>query len=116
MDLSGCSVYIIVIGGQTVDATFYPMLEFGNTVSDFFSPCESVLATTDENGVVSGVKSVATEMSIFTNTTDVIECTYNCDTSKAIEKAKEDATKELNKVKEDIANLGYPDIRQPLCI
>ena len=107
VDLSGCSVYIIVIGGQTVDATFYPMLEFGNTVSDFFSPCESVLATTDENGVVSGVKSVATEMSIFTNTTHIIECTYNCDTSKIIEKAKEDATIELNKVKEDIANLGY---------
>lgn len=96
VDLSGCSVYIIVIGGQTVDATFYPMLEFGNTASDFVSPCESIVATADENGVVNGVKSVSTEMSIFTSSDDTVECTYNCDTLTTI-----------NKVKKDIDNLNY---------
>lgn len=107
VDLSGCSVYIIIIGGQAVDATFYPMLEFGNIASDFVSPCESDWATADENGVVNGVKSVATEMSIFTNANDEVECTYNCDTAKTIEKAKEDVKQEINGVKEDISNLNY---------
>ena len=107
VDLSGCSIYIIVIGGQTVDATFYPMLEFGNTVSAFVSPCESVSATADENGVVNNVKSVAPEISVFANTNDTVECTYNCDTLTTINKAKEDVKQELNKIKEDITNFNY---------
>ena len=107
VDLSGCSVYIIVISGQTIDDTFYPMLEFGDTANDFVSPCESVSATADENGVVNKVKSVAPKMSVFTNTNDTVECNYNCDTLTTINKAKEDVTQELNKVKEDITNLGY---------
>ena len=100
VDLSGSSVYIIVINGQTVDATFYPMLCFGDTASDFVSPCESGSATTDENGVVNKVKSVATEMSIFTNTNDTIECTYNKDISKTIEE-------QISSIKGDIKKLNY---------
>ncbi len=93
VDLTGSSVSIVVIKGSTIDATFYPMLEFGNNASEFVFPCDSCSATADENGFVSGLVSVAKEMSIFTETGASVECTYNQDTCSAIEKVREDIAK-----------------------
>ncbi len=92
-DLTGLSVSIVVINGVTVNATFYPMLCFGNTVGNFVSPCESLFATADENGTANGLVSVANKMCVFTETGENIECTYNQDTSSAIEKVREDVGK-----------------------
>lgn len=77
------TVAIIVINGATVDATFYPMLEFGTTASEFVSPEETQSAIADENGIVSGIE-LRKITSIFTETSAEIECTYNKDTEKAI--------------------------------
>lgn len=84
VDLSGCSVNIVVFNGKTIDATFYPMLEFGDTVSEFIYPVCSCSATADENGVVDGLVSVAPCMSIFTETGASVECIYNRDTTAVI--------------------------------
>ncbi len=92
-DLTGLSVSIVVINGVTVNATFYPMLCFGNTAGNFVSPCESLFATADENGVANGLVSVANKMCVFTETGENIECTYNQNTSSAIEKVREDIGK-----------------------
>ena len=86
VNLTGSTVSIVVLGGQNVDATFYPMLEFGTTASEFVTPCESVSATADGSGIVNGVASISTEMSIFTDADAEIECVYNRDTAKVIEK------------------------------
>ena len=77
------TVAIIVVNGATVDATFYPMLEFGTTASEFISPEETQSAIADENGIVSGIK-LRKITSIFTETSAEIKCTYNKDTEKAI--------------------------------
>ena len=77
-------ISFVVKSGATVDATFYPMLEFGDTVSEFTSPVGSCSATADEHGVVNGLVSVAKEMSIFTETGTEIECTYNRDTNAVV--------------------------------
>ena len=53
VNLTGSTVSIIVLGGQSVDATFYPMLEFGKTASEFISPEETQSAIADESGIVS---------------------------------------------------------------
>ena len=92
-DLTGLRVSIVVISGTEIDATFYPMLEFGDTVSDFISPCESLSATADENGIVSGLASVSDKMSIFTETGKNIECTYNRNTTYIIEEVRKDIDK-----------------------
>ena len=92
-DLTGLSVSIVVINGVTVNATFYPMLCFGNTAGNFVSPCESLFATADENGTVNGLVSVANKLCVFTETGENIECTYNQDISSAIEKVREDVGK-----------------------
>ncbi len=105
VDLESCSIQIVVFNGQTVDATFYPMLEFGSVVTSFTSPVESHIAISDEKGVVEGVESVASCMSIFGDAN--IECTYNLNTEKAIEKSKEEVLQTVESVKDDIEKLGY---------
>ena len=100
VDLSGSSVCIVVISGKTIDATFYPMLEFGDTVGEFVPPTDTQSVIADENGVVNGLTSVASEMCIFTETGVTIDCTYNKDTTKAVEE-------QINSVKDDIEKLGY---------
>lgn len=77
-------VSFVITSGATIDATIYPMLEFGNTANEFVAPTESYSETADENGVVDGLVSVAPCMSIFTETGESIECTYNKDTEKAL--------------------------------
>ena len=64
-----------------------------DTVSDFISPCESLSATADENGIVSGFVSVSDKMSIFTETGKNIECTYNRNTTYIIEEVRKDIDK-----------------------
>lgn len=84
VDLTGASLSIVVFSGVTIDATFYPMLEFGDTASEFVSPVDSSMAIADENGIANGLVSVAKEMSIFTETGTEIECTYNRDTNAVV--------------------------------
>lgn len=81
--ITKATVAIIIINGATIDATFYPMLEFGTTASEFISPEETQSATADEHGIVSGIE-LRKITSIFTETSAEIECTYNKDTEKAI--------------------------------
>lgn len=80
-NISSCCINIRVANGATVDAKFYPMLEFGDTASEFVSPVGSCFAIADENGIVNGLVSVAKEMNIFTETGASVECTYNQDTN-----------------------------------
>lgn len=96
VDLSGCSVSIVVISGATVNATFYPMLCFGTKTSEYVAPCGVNSASADENGVVS-VKSVSENMSIFTESNSSIECTYNQKTSSVINEVNENIHNEVNK-------------------
>ena len=77
------TIAIIVVNGATVDATFYPMLEFGTTASGFISPEETQSVIADEHGIVSGIE-LRKITSIFIETSAEIECTYNKDTEKAI--------------------------------
>lgn len=88
VDLTGININIIIFNGATVDVTFYPMLEFGDTVTDFVSPMGIQSALADENGNVSELESVPLNMSVFTNTDAKIECTYNQSTAKAIEEIR----------------------------
>lgn len=83
-NITKSSIAIIVISGAIIDATFYPMLEIGDTVSGFVPPTDTQSVIADENGVVSGLVSVANEMSIFTETDASVECVYNQDTEKAL--------------------------------
>ena len=85
VDLTGVSLSIVVFSGVTIDTTtFHPMLEFGDTASEFVSPVDSSMAIADENGIANGLVSVAKEMSIFTETGESVECEYNRDTTAAI--------------------------------
>ncbi len=92
-NITGSVISIIVMSGQTVDATFYPMLEFGETASEFVSPTVTQSALADENGNVSDLKSLPLNMSIFTNTDAEIRCTYNQSTAKAIEEIRTELVK-----------------------
>lgn len=107
VNLSGCLIHIVVVSGNTVDATFYPMLEFGNTASEFVPPCTAYSATADENGVVNGLVSLSPYMCVFTNTNAEVECTYNSDIVKTIEKTQVAVENQIELVKEDIKNLNY---------
>lgn len=85
VDLTGVSLSIVVFSGATIDTTtFHPMLEFGDTASEFVSPVDSSMAIADENGIANGLVSIAKEMSIFTETGTEIECTYNRDTNAVV--------------------------------
>ncbi len=80
-DVSHSNIYIIILKGQTIDATFYPQLEFGRVTTDFTTPVESRTAIADENGNVEDLTSVSSNMSIFGD--GDIEVIYNCDTQKS---------------------------------
>ena len=99
--VTGSTIAIIVINGATIDAAFYPMLEFGETASDFVAPCESYSVIADGNGVVSGLTPFATSMSIFTETDTTVDCTYNQDTIKVIEEIR----KELATISSYVASI-----------
>ena len=84
VNLTGSTVSIIVLGGQSVDATFYPMLEFGKTASEFISPEETQSAIADESGIVSGIE-LRKITSIYTETDSSVELTYKQETRSALE-------------------------------
>ena len=96
VDLSGCSVSVVVISGATIDATFYPMLCFGAKVNDYAVPCGAKEVFANENGVAT-VQSVSEGMSIFTESNSEVECTYNQKTSSVIEEVNENIYNEVNK-------------------
>ena len=104
--ITKATVAIIVNNGAIIDATFYPMLEFGTTASEFISPEETQSAIADKNGIVSGIE-LRKITSIFTETSAEIKCTYNRDTAKVVENTKEIIEKELDGIKTNIAKLGY---------
>ena len=103
VDLSGCSVSIVVISGTTIDATFYPMLEFGMQASEYSVPCGVNSASADENGVAK-VSSVSETMSVFTESNSNIECEYNQKTSSAIKEVNENIHNEVNKLNYRLIN------------
>ena len=107
VNLSGSQVHIIVKSGISINKTFYPMLEFGETVSEFVSPCTAYSAKADENGVVSRLVSLSPYMCVFTNTDTEVMCTYNCDTENYIKKSQGIVEKQIESVKEDIKSLNY---------
>ncbi len=100
VNLLGCRIHIVVKSGIAINTTFYPMLEFGETASEFVSPCTAYLSMSDESGAVSTLGSLSPYMCIFTNTNAEVECVYNLDTEKHIEK-------QIDSVKESVRNLNY---------
>ncbi|MBR5321878.1 MAG: hypothetical protein IKU41_08585 [Clostridia bacterium] len=92
-DLTGLSVSIVIINGTTIDAVFYPMLQSGNAKGDFVSPVNSFSVTSDDNGITSGLNSVAKEMCVFTKTNANVECVYNQDTASGVKEIKKDIEK-----------------------
>ncbi len=106
VDLTGIRVYIIVFGGKSVDAVFYPQIEFGDAPTPYRCPTGCFSSTAASDGTVNGLESVDTEMSLFSDSE--IECTYNRDVNKAI------AETEL-KNQQNMENLKYRLINQITC-
>ncbi|MEE1184678.1 MAG: hypothetical protein UHX92_01220, partial [Acutalibacteraceae bacterium] len=75
-----------VFKGVVMDnVTIYPQIEVGNTATEYEQYCGTTY-TPAEDGTVEGVKSIAPQMNIFTDTSGVnITCEYNADTKKYID-------------------------------
>lgn len=99
VNLTGSIISIVIMNGQTVDATFYPMLEFGNTASEFVSPAAAQSETADEYGMVYGIKAKEA-VSVFTENNVDIEVVYNQKTSVAINEIHQE-------ISDVIEKLGY---------
>ena len=81
------NVLIRVAGGATVNAVFKPMLEIGDTATEFERFKELVKYTPNADGTIEGITSVAPTMTLLTDTEGVtVECEYNKDTNKVISK------------------------------
>ena len=83
------NVLVRVAGGETVNIVFEPMLEVGDTATEFerFKKPVTYIPTTD--GVVKGVTSLSPNITLLTDTEGVtVECEYNQDINKAFERLK----------------------------
>ena len=77
-------LYAVALANQQINYTFFPMLNAGSSVLPY-EPYVGEDYVADENGVVDGMKSVAPNMTIYTNTTNtLIDCEYNRDINDVI--------------------------------
>lgn len=80
-------VMMYVPAGNTVGKTIYPMLSFEQAGTEYEYPQEVKTHIPAADGTVSGVTSLSPSMTILTDTEGVIvECEYNRDTNKVIDK------------------------------
>jgi hypothetical protein len=81
----GYEVY--VENGRTVDLTFKVQLKVGSLATGFETYKEAAEYIPFSDGTVSGLTSVSPNMTILTDTEGaIVECEYNRDTNKVIEK------------------------------
>ncbi len=81
------NILVRVSSGATVDVVFEPMLEIGDTATEYERFKEPITYTPATDGTVSGLTSVSPNMTILTDTEGaIVECEYNRDTNKVIEK------------------------------
>lgn len=89
------TIYIYVYKGNTVNLTFYPMLNEGETALPFIPYVEPYAVqvivndtetyTPNADGTVEGITSLSPTMTLLTDTEGaVIHCEYNRDTNKAL--------------------------------
>jgi hypothetical protein len=80
-------VMMYVPTGNTVGKTIYPMLNIEQAGTEYENPKEVTTHIPSSDGTVSGVTSLSPNMTILTDTEGVIvECEYNRDTNKVIDK------------------------------
>lgn len=78
-------VYFRIYGGVTVtNLTLHPQLELGDTATEY-EPYNGATAMPDAAGTVTGLPSLAPNMTLLTDTPGVkIECTYNRDSNAVL--------------------------------
>ena len=80
-------VMVYVPAGNTVGKTIYPMLSIEQAGTEYEHPQEVTTHIPAADGTVSGITSRSPNMTILTDTEGVIvECEYNRDTNKVIER------------------------------
>lgn len=80
-------VMMYVPTGNTVGKTIYPMLNIEQAGTEYENPKEVTTHIPSSDGTVSGMTSLSPNMTILTDTEGVIvECEYNRDTNKVIDK------------------------------
>lgn len=86
-DSANLFTYVWVKGGETVDKVFYPQVELGTVATEYVKPIAHQTCTPLEDGTVPSVTSAAPTMSLLTdNPNAIIDCEYNKDTTKVIQK------------------------------
>lgn len=83
-DYTFIDCHIQVNKGTTIDTTIYPMLEVGNTATEYEPYREPFEAVSEEDGSVKGLPCKPT-MTLISDEGVVIDCTYNRDINKAFE-------------------------------
>lgn len=80
-------VMMYVPAGNTVGKTIYPILSIDQAVKGYEAPKSVTTHIPSADGTVSGMTSISPNMTILTDTEGVIvECEYNRDTNKVIDK------------------------------